>query len=106
MSEMRQTQLLEQYLPILVTELIQGYTSQLVTAAAAGTEVVKAAPGKVARISVLDAAVTVSPKDGDDAAWGALTSAAEFDLAGTPMQFNTNISLEFDGPGRAFILYK
>lgn len=113
MSEMRQTQLMEQNLPTqtqhlegIKDELGQGYTAAQITAAGAETIVVKATPGKVARIRVVDGGITVTPKDGANAAWGALTNAAELDLGGTPMQFDTNISLEFDGPGRAFILYK
>jgi len=99
MSEMRQTQILEQ-------EIVQGYTAQLVTAAGAETIVVKATPGKVARIRVVDGGINVTPKDGANAAWGVLTNAAELDLGGTPMQLNTNISLEFDGAGSAWILFK
>lgn len=96
---MRQTRILEE-------ELVHGYTAELITAAGAETVAVKATPGKVARIRVVDAGINVTPKDGADAAWGALTNAAELDLGGTPMQFNTSISLEFDGAGSAWILYK
>lgn len=99
MSEMRQTRILEE-------ELVQGYTAELITAAGAETVAVKATPGKVARIRVVDASINVTPKDGADAAWGVLTNAAELDLGGTPMQFNTSINLEFSGAGSAWILYK
>ena len=45
MSEMRQTQILEE-------ELVQGYTAKLITAAGAEVKAVKASPGKVVRIRV------------------------------------------------------
>ena len=99
MSEMRQTQILEK-------ELAQGYTAELITAAGAESVPVKASPGKVARIRVVDAGITVTPKDGVNAAWGALSNAAELDLGGTPMQFSTSIGLDFSGVGSAWILYK
>ena len=99
MSEMRQTQILEE-------ELVQGYTAALITAAGVETIVVKATPGKVARIRVETNGINVTPKNGNDAAWGALTDAAELDLGGTPMQFDTSISLEFSAAGSAWILYK
>ena len=99
MTQSRQTQILEE-------ELSQGYTAVLVTAAAPGDEAVKATPGKVARIRVVSAGINVTPKDGANAAWGALTDAAELDLGGTPMQFNTDIKLTFSAAGSAWILYK
>ncbi len=99
MSEMRQTQILEE-------ELVRGYTAELITAAGVETIVVKATPGKVARIRVETNGINVTPKNGNDAAWGALTDAAELDLGGTPMQFDTSISLEFSAAGSAWILYK
>ena len=99
MSEMRQTQLLED-------ELVRGYTAELITAAGVETIVVKATPGKVVRIRVETNGINVTPKNGNDAAWGVLTDAAELDLGGTPMQFNTSISLDFSGAGSAWILYK
>lgn len=99
MTQSRQTQILE-------SELLQGYTAELITAAAAGTEAVKATPGKVARIRVVTAAINVTPQDGAGDAWGALTNAAELDLGGTPMQFSTNIGLKFSAAGSAWILYK
>ena len=99
MSEMRQTQILEE-------ELVQGYTAALITAAGVETIVVKATPGKVARIRVETNGINVTPKNGNDAAWGALTDAAELDLGGTPMQFDTSISLDFSAAGSAWILYK
>lgn len=99
MSEMRQTQILEE-------ELVQGYTAEFITAAGAEVKAVKASPGKVARIRVVTSGITVTPKNGDDAAWGALTDAAELDLGGTPMRFDTDIRLEFSAAGSAWILYK
>jgi hypothetical protein len=99
MSEMRQTQILEE-------ELVRGYTAELITAAGAETVVVKATPGKVARIRVVTSGITVTPKDGNAAAWGVLTDAAELDLGGTPMRFDTDIRLEFSAAGSAWILYK
>lgn len=99
MSESRQTEILE-------TEIVQGWAAELITAAAPGTEVVKASAGKVARIRVVDAAINVTPMDGAAAAWDALTNAAELDLGGTPMQFSTSIGLAFDAAGSAWILYK
>jgi 16S rRNA C1402 (ribose-2'-O) methylase RsmI len=99
MSEPRQTQILEE-------ELAKGWTAELVTVAAPGTEVVKADPGKVARIRVVSAGINVTPVDGANNAWGALTNAAELDLGGTPMQFNTSIGLTFSAAGSAWILYK
>ena len=99
MSEMRQTQILEE-------ELVQGYTAKLITAAGAEVKAVKATPGKVVRIRVVTNGINVIPKNGDDAAWGALTDAAELDLGGTPMQFDTSISLDFSAAGSAWILYK
>jgi|BioPla2DNA2_1021312.scaffolds.fasta_scaffold36001_2 hypothetical protein len=99
MSEMRQTQILEE-------ELVRGYTAELITAAGVETIVVKATPGKVARIRVETNGINVTPKNGNDAAWGALTDAAELDLGGTPMQFDTSISLDFSAAGSAWILYK
>ena len=99
MTQSRQTQILEE-------EFARGYTAVLITAAAPGDEPVKATPGKVARIRVVTAAITVTPKDGANSAWGALTNAAELDLGGTPMQFNTDIQLTFSAAGSAWILYK
>lgn len=99
MSEMRQTQILEE-------ELVQGYTAEFITAAGAEVKAVKASPGKVARIRVETNGINVTPKNGNDAAWGALTDAAELDLGGTPMQFDTSISLDFSAAGSAWILYK
>ncbi len=96
---MRQTQILEE-------ELVRGYTAELITAAGVETIVVKATPGKVARIRVETNGINVTPKNGNDAAWGALTDAAELDLGGTPMQFDTSISLDFSAAGSAWILYK
>ena len=99
MTESRIVQLLEQ-------ELLQGWTAEKITAAKAETIAVKAAAGKVARIRVMTAAITVTPKDGATAVWGALTNAAELDLGGTPMQFDTSINLDFSAAGDAYILYK
>lgn len=99
MTQSRQTEILE-------AELTQGYTAELITAAGPGTEVVKASAGKVARIIVNTAVITVTPMDGAVAAWAALTSAAELDLGGTPMQFNDSIELAFSAAGNAWILYK
>lgn len=99
MTQSRQTEILE-------AELTQGYTAELITAAGAGVEAVKATPGKVARIRVVTGAITVTPVDGVVAAWGPLTDATELDLGGTPMQFSTDIGLDFSGAGSAWILYK
>lgn len=99
MTQSKQTEILE-------AELSQGYTAELITAAGPGPEVVKAAPGKVARIIVNTAVITVTPMDGAVAAWAALTSAAELNLAGTPMQFSSSIELAFSAAGDAWILYK
>jgi hypothetical protein len=99
MSEMRQTQILEE-------ELVRGYIAELITAGGAETVVVKATSGKVARIRVVTNGINVTPKNGNDAAWGALTDAAELDLGGTPMQFDADIRLDFSGAGSAWILYK
>ncbi len=96
---MRQTQVLEE-------ELVQGYVAKLITADGAKTMVVKAAPGKVARIRVVTNGITVTPKDGAADAWGALDDTAELDLGGTPMQFTASIELAFSGAGSAWILYK
>lgn len=120
MSEMQTTYVLETQLAALdtkagtintaiaaiKTELEQGYTAEEITAAGAETVAVKATPGKVARIRVVTAVITVTPQDGAGDAWGALTNAAELDLGGTPMQFTTNIGLKFSGAGSAWILYK
>lgn len=99
MTESRIVQILEQ-------ELLQGWTAEKITAAAAETKAVKASPGKVARIRVETAVITVTPKDGATAVWGPLSDAAELDLGGTPMQFNTSINLDFSAAGAAYILYK
>jgi len=99
MSQSRQTEILED-------ELTKGYTAVLITATGAQIKTVKATAGKVARIQVVDAIITVTPTDGSTAAWSALTSAAELDLGGTPMQFNTSIKLSFSAAGTAWILYK
>lgn len=99
MSEARQTQILEK-------ELVDGWTAKLITATGTETKTVKATAGKVARIRVVDGAITVTPTDGTNAAWGALTNAAELDLGGTPMQFTTSIKLAFSAAGSAWILYK
>jgi len=99
MTESRIVQILEQ-------EMLQGWKAEKIIVAAAETKAVKASAGKVARIRVITAVITVTPKDGATAAWGALTNAAELDLGGTPMQFNTSINLEFSAAGEAYILYK
>ena len=99
MSEMRQTQILEE-------EIVRGYTARQITATQAETTVVKNAPGKVARLRVVTAGINVTPMDGAATAWGALTNAAELDLGGTPMQFATNIGLAFSAAGSAWVLYK
>lgn len=98
MSEFRQTQLME--------EEAQGWTAAKITAVGAETKVVKATQGRVARILVVDAAINVTPMDGVNAAWDALTNAGELNLTGTPMRFTDSIELAFDGAGSAWILYK
>lgn len=98
MSEFRQTQLME--------EEAQGWTAAKITAAGAETKTVKATPGRVARILVVDGGINVTPMDGAAAAWDALTNAAELNLTGTPMRFTDSIELAFDGAGSAWILYK
>ena len=100
MSEPRQTQIMEQE--------AQGWTAQMVTnsTGAPAEIVVKATPGKVARIIVVTGAINVTPVDGVANAWTALTSAAELNLAGTPMAFVTDIRLSFSADGSAWILYK
>jgi hypothetical protein len=99
MTLSRQTEIQE-------AELSQGWTSQIVNAAGAETIVVKATPGKVARIRVMTAVITVTPLDGAVAAWGQITDAAEFNISGSPMQFSTDIRLQFSDAGTAWILYK
>ncbi len=101
MSEMRQTQIMEE-------EFVGGYTAEEVENDTGGEETieVKDAPGKVARIRVITGAINVTPMDGTDEAWGVLTNADEFNLAGTPMQFKDSIALKFSDDGVAWILYK
>lgn len=91
---------------ILEEELATGWTAKLITAAGPGVQAVKVTPGKVARIIVNTAVITVTPMDGLVANWTALTSAAELNLTGTPMRFGTNIRLDFSAAGNAWILYK
>lgn len=91
---------------ILEQNVAAGWTAAKITAAGAETKTVKATAGKVARIKVLDAVITVTPVNGSTAAWDALTNAAELDLTGTPMSFNTSIKLTFSAAGNAWILYK
>jgi hypothetical protein len=94
---------------ILENELITGWTAELITATGAETVTVKATAGKVARIKVVDAVITVTPINGSNAMWAALTNAAELDLTGltgTPMAFDTSIKLTFSAAGTAWILYK
>jgi hypothetical protein len=93
---------------IMKDEFSTGYTATMVTNAtgAPAEIVVKATPGKVARILVVTGAINVTPVDGVANAWTALTSAAELNLAGTPMQFVTDIRLQFSANGSAWILYK
>ena len=95
----RVTQLLEQ-------EIAAGWTAAKITAAGAETKTVKATAGKVARILVATAVITVTPVDGSTAVWSALTNTAELNLTGTPMTFSTSIKLTFSGAGDAWILYK
>ncbi len=101
MSEQRQTELLE-------NEIGSGYTAVMVTnnTGAPAEITVKNAPGKVARIIVVTAVISVTPMDGVANAWTPITDAAELNLAGTPMQFNTSIRLSFSDDGSAWILYK
>lgn len=91
---------------ILEQETVSGWTALKVTASGAETKTVKATAGKVARIKVLDGAISVTPVSGSTAMWDALTNAAELDLTGTPMSFPTSIKLTFSGAGSAWILYK
>ena len=99
MSQARQTEIMER-------ELTTGWTAAKITATKQEVKTVKATPGKVARILVLDAVIEVTPTDGSSAVWDALTNAAEFNLVGTPMQFSTSIKLSFSAAGSAWILYK
>lgn len=101
MSEQRQTELME-------AEFTRGYTAVMVTNNTGGAEefTVKNAPGKVARVIVVTGAINVTLMDGVANAWTPLTSAAELNLAGTPMQFNTSIRLGFSDDGSAWVLYK
>lgn len=91
---------------ILEQNVAAGWTAAKITAAGAETKTVKATAGKVARILVATAVITVTPIDGATAAWDALTSAAELNLTGTPMTFITSIKLTFSAAGDAWILYK
>ena len=91
---------------VLTREMEQGWTAELVTAAGAEVVEVKDTPGKVARVVVNTGAINVTLQDDGDAMWAPLTSAAELNLIGTPMQFNDNIELAFSGAGNAWILYK
>ena len=91
---------------ILEQEVVSGWTASKITATEAQTKTVKATAGKVARIKVSSAEITVTPVDGSTAAWDALTNAAELDLTGTPMKFSTSIKLTFSAAGDAWILYK
>lgn len=98
MSEARITQLLEGD--------AAGWTAVLITAVGAETKEVKATEGKIARIRVNTASITVTPKDATAAVWGALTDAAEFVTYGTPIKCATSIQLTFSGAGNAWVLYK
>ena len=100
MSESRQTEILEQE--------SRGWTAAMITNSTGGADeiVVKATPGKVARIKVITGAINVTPVDGVANAWTPITNAEELNLTGTPMAFNTDIRLQFSDDGSAWILYK
>ena len=99
MSEMRQTQILEE-------ELVQGYTAKLITAAGAEVKAVKASPGKVVRIRVETNGHKRYPEKWQRSRLGRADRCGRTGSGGTPMQFDTSISLEFSAAGSAWILYK
>ncbi len=81
-----------------------GWTSELITAAGAGDEAVKATRGKVAYILV-NGAYNVTLKDDSTAKWAVLNNTS-IDLTGAPIECSTNITLTFGGAGSAWIIYK
>ena len=93
---------------LLKDEIEQGWTAELITnaAGAAQTITVKATPGKMSRLIVNTAVITVTPYDGLVANWAAISDAAELNLSATPIQFVTDIRLLFSNNGNAWILYK
>jgi hypothetical protein len=89
---------------ILLQNVEQGWTSELITAAGAETKTVKTSAGKVAYLKV-NGAYDVTMKDNDTAKWAAVNNT-HVDLSGCPIAFGTSIKLTFGGAGNAWIIYK
>ena len=92
---------------ILANEFERGYSAEFVENGTGGPETfeIKDAPGKVARVVVVSA-IDVTLMDGTTAIWPTLSGPTDFNLAGTPMQFDESISLALSGDGDVYILYK
>ena len=97
MSQSRTTEILE-------SNIEKGWVSELITAAGATTETVKATAGKVAYIKV-NGVYDVTLKDNATAKW-AVVNNASLDIGSSPIACNTSIKLTFGGAGSAWIIYK
>ena len=83
------------------------YTSEQVSnvSGAAEETVVKATPGKTARVRC-DSAITVTLRDGATDLWTLTGAGAELDLGGTPLSHSADIRLHLSDDGDAWIIYK
>jgi len=97
MSQARTTEILQD-------NMQEGWTSELITASGAGTEIVKTTAGKVAYIKV-NGVYDVTLKDDATAKWAVLSNTSQ-DFSFCPIACNTSIKLTFGGAGNAWIIYK
>jgi predicted methyltransferase len=90
---------------ILENEIVEGWTSVLITAPAGTlTQTVKSTAGKVAYLKV-NGAYGVTLKDNTTAKWEEINNTY-IDFSNCPIQFSTSIKLTFGGAGSAWIIYK
>ncbi len=89
-----------------MTDDLQGWTPKKVTSTGAETIEVNNGPGMVARLYAATEGVSVKILDGVADVWPALVGVDEDEFYNAPLQCNTNISLQFDGIGTAYILYR
>lgn len=85
---------------------VLAFTPCPIVAAGAGDIIVKSDPGVVAFVHNASAGVDVTLKDGDIQVWPALNGVDEDDFSLCPLQFGTNITLNFSGAGTAYIAYR
>ena len=92
---------------IIAEELGRGYSAEFVENTTGGAETfeIKDSPGKVARV-VVESSIDVTLMDGTTAIWPTMSGPTDFNLAGTPMQFDESISLTLSDDGDVYILYK